>query len=73
MRGFLAWIAGRDELSAAQDRRRLAERFHLVQFVADVKDGAAFVGQLPQGLEQFVGFLGRQNTRWFIENKNPWF
>ena len=40
-RGFLARIAGRYLLAAAQDGRGVAQPLHLVQLVADVEDGAA--------------------------------
>ena len=51
-RGLGLGVAGRHHLAAAQDRGAVAERFDLVQLVADVEDRAALGRELAQGLEQ---------------------
>ena len=48
------WGRSAHHLAAAQDRGAVAERFDLVQLVADVEDRAALGRELAQGLEQLA-------------------
>ena len=50
-RGLALGIAVGDDLAAAQDGRRIAERHDLVQLVRDVEDRAAVGGEALQRLE----------------------
>ena len=68
-RGFLARIAGRDLLAAAQDRRGVAKPLHLVELVADVENRAAFALEPFEHDEELVGFLRRQHRGRLIENQ----
>ena len=51
----------RDDLAAAQDGRRVAERDDLVQLVGDVEDRAAARRRDAQRLEQLLDLLRRQH------------
>ena len=57
-RGLGLGIAVADDLAAAQDRGAVAERFDLVQLVADVEDRAALGRELAQRLEQLSTSCG---------------
>ena len=62
MRGaFCARIAGRNNAARAQDRRTRAKRSDFLQFMADIKDGAAFFGEAAQSFKQGLRLLRRQH------------
>ena len=62
-------VAGRDLLAAAQDRRGVAEPFHLVELVADVEDRAAFGLEPVQHDEELVGLLRGQHRGRLVEDQ----
>ena len=62
-------IAGRDLLAAAQDRRRVAEPFHLFELVADVEDRAALGLEAIEHDEELIGFLRRQHRGRLVEDQ----
>ena len=68
-RGFLARIAGRHLLAAAQNRRRVAEPFHLFELVADVEDRAPLALEPLEHDEQLIGLLRRQHRRRLVEDQ----
>jgi hypothetical protein len=70
-RGLALRVAMRDHLAAAQDGRGVAERDDLVQLVRDVKDRAAARREFPQGLEQLLDLLRRQNRGRLVHDQEP--
>ena len=62
-------IAGRDLLAAAQDRRGVAEPFHLVELVADVEDRAALALEPIEHDEELIGLLRRQHRGRLVEDE----
>ena len=61
----------RDDLAAAQDGRRVAERDDLVQLVRDVENRAAAGGEMLQRLEQLLDLLGRQHRGRLVHDEQP--
>jgi hypothetical protein len=57
------------DLAAAQHRAVVAQRADLVELVADVEDGAAFVGQLAQRDEELVDGLRREHRGRLVEDQ----
>ena len=66
---FLAGVAFGHDPAEAHDGRPLAERLDLLQLVADVEDGAAFLSEPAQGFEKLAHFLGRQHGGRFVHDQ----
>ena len=63
------WIAFADHAAAPQHRRMVAQFLDLLQFVRDVEDRTALVGQLAKGDEQPVNLLRRQHRGRFVHDQ----
>src|SRR5271163_5134749 len=62
-------IARRHLLAAAQDRRRVAEPFDLVEFVADVENGTTLAPKPLQNDEELIGLLRGEHGRRLVEDQ----
>ena len=65
-------IAGRHLLASAQNGGGVAQPLHLIQFVADVEDGAALAFEPVEHDEQLIGFLRRQYRGRLVEDQELW-
>ncbi len=70
--GFRAGIACRDLLAESEDGGRIAEPFHLFQFVTDVEHGAAFGLQALQHDKELIRFLRREHGGRLVKDQKLW-
>jgi hypothetical protein len=68
-RGLFARVAGGDHLAQPQHRRVFAERADLFELVADVEDRGAFLGELPQRVEQDLHLLRGQHRGGLVHDQ----
>ena len=59
-----------DDGSASNDGDFIRNCSDLAQFVGNEDDRCSRIGKLTHDRHEFIGFLGSQNRRWFIKNKD---